>query len=359
MNRYLSFFLILLLAPSLCAAETQFKSVTGDLQLRFPRDHGAHRDFETEWWYVTGHLRDAQNETFGFELVFFRIGVDPNPKTDSAWSLDSLYLAHFALTDDTRKKFFNAEHRSRGSFGQAGASDTSLNVFLRGWRLALEDGVLRLRAEEAGNSLELSLTSAKPVTLHGENGVSKKGPGVGEASYYSSFPRLLGSGSLVIPGEPTRKVTASAWLDHEFTSSKLARGNQGWDWFALQLDSGEEVMVYQLRDAKGQPSDYSSGTWIEKDGTTFHLARKDFSVSVLDTWKSPKTGVVYPSRWRISVPSRELEVEVSPTVPDQELTTDKTTYVTYWEGRCRLTGMHGKTTISGDAYTELVGYSQE
>ena len=359
MSKSFLFFLLLLCCPATGIADPVFRKATGDIQLSFPRDHGAHRDFETEWWYVTGHLRGKQNDSYGFELVFFRIGVDPTPKTTSAWTLDSLYLAHFALTDDNKRQFFNYERRSRGSFGQAESSEAQLDVRLRNWSLVFEEGVLKLRADDSGNVLELTLTSQKPVVLHGENGLSKKGPEPGEASYYSSFTRLTGTGSLAIGGAGPQPVSASAWLDHEFTSSKLARGTQGWDWFALQLDSGEDVMVYQLRDENGRPSEFSSGTWVEKDGTSTQLKREDFIVKVLDRWKSPKTDVLYPSSWKISVPSRNFEVEVNPTVQEQELTTDKTTYVTYWEGRCRFKGTLREAPVQGDAYTELVGYSHE
>lgn len=341
-------------------AEPVFAEADGKYQLLYPRDHGAHPDYETEWWYVTGHLAADTARTFGFELVFFRVGVQPELESKSAWRTGSLYLSHFALTDDASNSFQHFESRSRGSFSQAGADLGRLHVWNRDSSLEMIDGIIRLRAsadDPAGSvQLTLELKPAKPLVLHGENGFSRKGPNPGEASYYSSFTRLTGAGTLATSSGQHRISKASAWLDQEFSSSKLSRGTQGWDWFAVQLQSGEELMVYYLRDAAGKPSAYSSGTWVRPDGSATHLAQNDFVIESNGTWLSPHSGKRYPSNWTIRVPKAGMVLEVVPTVADQELSTGSSTNVTYWEGRSKVTGSQSGKPVAGDAYVELVGY---
>lgn len=346
---------ILLCFISTASAEDEFLPVRGDRALVYPRDHGAHPEFGTEWWYVTGHLRTDTNKTFGFELVFFRVGLHRESQSRSAWKSNSLYLAHFALTDDSRGTFVNFDRKRRASFAQAGAEEESLHVWLDTWQLRQQGDDFILKANAEGNDLSLKLKTKKPLVLHGAAGYSEKGPEPGNASYYSSFTRLVGEGSIQTNGRAERITMASAWLDHEFTSSTLARGDQGWDWFALQFASGEDLMVYQLRDREGLPTKFSSGTFITKDGTTVHLKSSDFEISVLDHWKSPTTAISYPSKWNLKIPKLDLDVEIKPTVSEQELVTKESTGVTYWEGRCSFTEKKSATE-AGNAYVELVGY---
>lgn len=332
-----------------------FRSVEPGLELKFPRDHGAHREYSTEWWYFTGHLTADSGKTFGFELVFFRVGVNPFRESRSAWATSSVYLSHFAVTDDTNQRFYQFERRSRGSFGEAGASEEGLRCVNGPWVAEMEGETITLVAKENDLELRLSVRPKKPLVLHGDNGLSRKGSGPGEASYYTSFTRLEGDGTLRIGARSERITSASAWFDHEMTSSSLARGTQGWDWFALQLDDGSELMLYQLRGKNGEASPFSSGTYVSPSGESRHLSRGDFAVEVLERWKSADSSAVYPAKWRIAVPGLGVAAVVTPTVADQELETGSSTGVRYWEGRCRLSSEDRERQI-GSAYVELVGY---
>jgi predicted secreted hydrolase len=341
-------------------------------QFRFPRDHAAHPAFKTEWWYYTGHLEAEKGHSFGFELTFFRFGVRP-PGTGgkSAWTLRNLYAAHFAVTDETARRFVFAERLSRGALGMAGASSDRYRVWVDDWNTELylfnssnDRGVSaanrrpgrhrethRLRAAGSGYDLDLSLRSAKPPAIHGMDGVLQKASGLGRASHYYSLTRLLGEGTLTTPGG-RYLVRAATWMDHEFGSNQLDPGQVGWDWFSLQLDDGRELMLYQLRRQDGTIEPLSSGTLVERDGRTRHLRRADFRVRPLTHWRSPRTGGVYPARWRIAVPSAGVDFTVTPTVPDQELVTTASTGINYWEGSVRVSG-----TTSGRGYVELTGYA--
>jgi predicted secreted hydrolase len=350
------FFLLLgvlsLLTPLLIKADS-FETVVPGKTFTFPRDHGSHPEFETEWWYYTGHLSTVSGTTFGFQLTFFRVGVDPFRESESNWHVPSLHLAHFAISDDANKRFFHTERLRRGNFNTAGASRDSLKVWNGDWNTRMDGNTLYISAKTEEVELELNLNPQKPVIFQGEDGYSKKGKEKGEASYYYSYTRLEGEGHLKIGTDSHPISKASAWLDREFTSSKLAQATEGWDWFAIQLDSREDIMVYQLRDKEGNPNEFSSGSFITPSGEKTHLADKDFTIEVLSYWKSPQTNIRYPSEWKISLPSKNREYRIKPTFNSQELITEKSTGVTYWEGRSQV--FEG-TTLVGNAYVELVGY---
>jgi predicted secreted hydrolase len=323
--------------------------------LQFPRDHGAHEDYNTEWWYFTGHLK-SKDRTFGFELTFFRVGVNHQQISSSAWNVKNVYLAHFAVTDDKNKVFYHAEQKSRGNFNEAGASVDNLDVWNKTYSAKLNNEEIVLSAIDQDLSLRLNLKSKKSPTLHGDNGYSKKGSGAGDASYYSSLTRLVGAGELTIKDNMFQIDQASVWFDHEFSSSEMTRAKVGWDWFAVQLENDEELMVYQLRDEKNLKTEYSSGTYIKADGSTVHLSASDFVIERLASWKSEETGITYPSKWQLKIPKLSLDLKITPTVQSQELVTKQSTGVTYWEGRSRAEGQLNQHSILGDAYVELVGY---
>lgn len=392
-NKYLVFNFCLFFSYSLFSASIQFAKAETNLNtepepskpgfaevlkpptLSWPRSHGAHPLYATEWWYFTGHLTSsdkpehraapeiATEGSYGFELVFFRVGINPeaNSSSRSAWKMQSLYLAHAALTDDSSKSFSYAERRSRGAFAEAGASEEGLNVWLRDWSakgdVGEKNGSIELNFEVDAKKLRLLLTPEKAVVLHGEKGLSRKGPNAGEASYYTSFSRLKGEGDLFEQGV-SKKLFASAWFDHEVTSSELSRGTIGWDWFSLQLKDGRELMLYQLRTAEGGISPFSSGTLVEKDGSSEHLKASDFSIAVQSSWTSPKSGITYPALWRIRLPEKDIDFKISPTVPAQELFTPGSTGLSYWEGRARVE-QSDKQELLGSAYIELVGYDKK
>lgn len=347
-------FVLSFVGPSY-GSELNFKQVDGSVPLEFPKNHGAHPEYKTEWWYFVGHLRAATGETFGYELTFFRVGLHPSLETKSAWRSDSLYLTHFALTDDKNEKFYHAERSSRGNFGEAGAAVGKLDVWNGDWRATLTGDNMNIKASTPDFGFSLALTPTKPIALHGVNGFSKKGPELGEASYYSTFTRLAGTGTVNIKNKDYEIVRAQGWMDHEVTSQELPEGVAGWDWFAIQLFSFEEIMVYGLRQKDGSKSPFSKGSYVDPAGELTNLKPDDFLIEILDHWTSEKTNTTYPSKWHITIPSLEKEFIVTPTVAEQELITTRTTGVTYWEGRCLVTDPKSGQLL-GEAYTELTGY---
>ena len=196
----------------------------------------------------------------------------------------------------------------------------------------------------------------KPLVLEGVGGLSRKADGVGEASYYYSYPRLETSGKLTVAGKDYA-VSGLSWFDHEFSTSSLGKDQVGWDWFCIQLGNNEEIMLYAMRDKSGAMDPVSEGTWVKADGTTERLLPGSFSIEKKGTWKSPRSTAVYPAGWHVVVPSHQANLTVSPAMADQELHLTKMGALDYWEGACSVEGTLGKAPIKGTGYTELTGYS--
>lgn len=350
-------------APASPAAEAgRFRPLDPGATVSFPRDHGAHDDARVEWWYVTGHLAGADGRRTGFQLTFFRTGVADEAKgaRTSAFAPRDLHLAHFALTDVDGKTFHYSERAHRDGPGGASAKTTHLDVANESWRLTELGGKLFLSASTRTGGLEesltLLLTPLKPPVLHGENGLSRKAPEPDAVSRYVSFTRLSGQGWLT-RGSDAQAVTGTAWMDHEWGSGAIGKGTTGWDWFSIQLADGRDLMLYLLRGPDGASTLHSSGTLVDRNGHATPLAPADFTVEVTGRWTSPRSKGVYPARWILRVPKASLALEVVPLLADQELVTDRSTRVTYWEGACDVRPLPGSPGPAGHAYVELTGYA--
>jgi predicted secreted hydrolase len=333
------------------SAAPEYRQALPGRHFQFPRDHFDHPDFRTEWWYYTGNLRAHDGRRYGFELVFFRQGRDRGPDVNpSSWRVRDLYLAHLALTDIDGRRFRYYKRLNRSGPGIAGASFDQSRIWNGNWEAVWDQSndVQTLSAVADDIRFTLRLTPRKPPVIHGENGVSQKAAGPGNASYYVSFPRLAVDGTL--NGFP---VTGSAWMDHEWFTYQLEAGQQGWDWFSVQLDSGADLMLFQLRHTDGGMDAFSSGTYIASDGRATHLKQSDFQLQPLEYWTSPHTSARYPSKWRISVPSLKITLESTAAIPDQELVADDAATPTYWEGAVTYSG-----TGSGRGYLEMTGYTK-
>jgi predicted secreted hydrolase len=339
------------LALLLFFALTDYRLAVPGYHYQFPRDHFAHADFQTEWWYYTGNLRARDGHRYGFELVFFRQGKDDAPRDNAtAWRVDDLYLAHLALTDIDGKRFRYFKRLNRAGPGIAGASFDGGRIWNGNWesRWDKSSGRQTLSAVAEGLRFTLRLAPETPPVIHGENGVSQKSEGAGKASYYVSFPRLRVEGTL-----NGAEVGGTAWMDHEWFTQQLDANQQGWDWFSVQLDGGVSLMLFDLRRKDGGIDPFSSGTYIARDGRSTHLKRADFELRPLESWTSPKTGARYPVRWRVSVPSLKIQLECVAAIPNQELVSEDDAGPTYWEGAVTYSG-----SATGVGYLEMTGYGK-
>jgi len=352
----LGFILALLLSGGAMGAEGFLVPRPGRV-FDFPRDHGAHPEYQTEWWYYVGHLKGPSGESFGYQLTFFRAALrQPDPKARSAWALNTIYFAHLALTDPAQHAFIFRERADRGALGLSGAAARTMQVWIGDWRAELRGDEFSLKASDDGLGLDLRLTPAKPPALHGDRGYSRKSAKYGSASYYYSLSRLTTQGSITVAGRHL-PVTGVSWMDHEFFTGALAPDLVGWDWFGLQLSDGWEVMLYLLRQKDGSVDPASSGTLIDPQGGTRHLKLADFSVKATGSWTSPHTKATYPAGWEVVIPGAGYRLVLTPTLADQEVRSEMPARVTYWEGQVKIAGEKSGVPLHGQGYAELTGYA--
>ncbi|MSR14940.1 MAG: carotenoid 1,2-hydratase [Gammaproteobacteria bacterium] len=333
----------------------EFSRAISKRDFKFPIDHAPHPEFRHEWWYFTGNLETATKRPFGFQLTFFRLALTARPRLSlSGWRGNQLLLGHFAITDVQAQHFHADERQHRSALEIAGTSTAPPSVWIKNWKVAITDGEnhdWRLTAQTETHGLALDLISIKAPILQGDRGLSQKGNAVGNASYYYSQPRLNASGALTLAGVDY-PVTGTAWVDREWGSGALEVAQEGWDWFGLQFTNYSELMFYRLRRTDSTPDPHSSGIWIDPDGKGVALNHTEVSLSCLDTWTSPNTGVRYPQRWRIDIPKLHMRLAITPRVAAQEWRGR----VVYWEGAVEVSGTSNQAALTGVGYAEFTGY---
>ncbi len=332
------------------ASAGEFREISPDYTLKFPNDFYYKEGYRVQWWYFTGHLFDRDGREFGYELTFFVVGVQTRAYK-SKFGVDNIYISHFALTDIAGRKYYSSEKSDSGAYGFAVAAADDLKVWVDDNKMEGTTERIHITALDKDRTLELELTPAKQVVLNGQKGFSRKSedsPGI--ASWYFSYTGLNTEGSLKI-GEKTFSVHGKSWFDREISSGRMGKSEKGWDWFAIQLDDGREVMLYIMRKADGTADKFSSGTFVYRDGRYKHLSIDDFSIAVSRRYKSARTGALYPAQWEIKIPGEGLALKVTPLLEDQEFVATASTGNYYWEGACKV---EGKAT--GRAYVEMTGY---
>lgn len=325
-------------------------------QITLPRDHFPHYQFRTEWWYFTGNVRTELRRPFGYQLTFFRHGYRPpgiaQPVT-SRFVMNDLKFAHFAVTDVSAGKFHFDSRVSRGAFGEAGFADGNRLAWIDNWELNFKNN-FKLTASAKDYAIELELTPERAAVLQGDNGLSQKADGAGHASYYYSITRLKTSGTIKI-GAASYKVEGDSWFDREWATNQLTPEQSGWNWFAIQLSDGSDMMLYQMRLRNGAIDSHSNGRWIAADGASTELAADEFRLVPEKYWTSPTSEANYPVEWNLIIPKLSLDLRIAPALENQELRLA----VVYWEGSIRLQGQRAGKPVDGVGYMELTGYQGE
>lgn len=327
--------------------------------VRFPRDLGPHYDYQTEWWYYTGNLETADGRLFGYQLTFFRRALAPPGEgvaiaDASSWRTTQVYMAHFAISDISNRGFYPAEKFSRQALGLAGASSEPYAVWLDDWYAReSNNNSVQLFARTQNTVLDLTLTQTLPPILQGNAGLSVKGAQPGNASNYYSLVRQESRGTVSVNGD-TFMVSGLSWKDHEYMTSALAPEDVGWDWFGLQFYNGTALMLFQIRQADGSVTRFSSGTFVAGDGGVILLESSDFRIKTTDRWTSDQSGATYPIAWEIEIERIGLTLRGAALMANQELRLSRT----YWEGAVALEGRYQGMPISGRGYVEMTGYVQ-
>jgi predicted secreted hydrolase len=339
------------LAVAAPAGEARFAypEVKPGLEFRFPRDHGAHPDYRTEWWYFTGWLQTETGERLGFQITFFRSRPGTDPANPSAFAPRQILFAHAALSDPATGRLLHDQRAARGGLGIAEARSDDADVTLLDWRLRRDPGgQFRAAAASRQFALDLAFAPTQPVIANGRGGYSQKGPRPEQASYYYSLPHLEVRGT-VRRGGKRLAVTGTGWLDREWSSTLLAPGATGWDWAGINLDDGGALMAFRVRGAKGDTL-YAGGTLRRPDGGVILLGPDDVRFAPRRRWRSPATGAVYPVETDLIVrlPEGGRTYRLKPLFDAQELDGRSAGMPVYWEGAV--------TTAGGRGYLELTGY---
>ncbi|MEQ1884749.1 MAG: lipocalin-like domain-containing protein [Bryobacteraceae bacterium] len=351
-------------ALQLIAAAPVYRTAQPGYRYSFPADHFTHPEFQTEWWYYTGNLRASDGHRFGYELTFFRQGVNREQRPTSVWAVQDVWMAHLALSDLDGRTFLHTERLNRSGAGIAGADAQLARVWNGNWQAQWKLDAStpagfasqELQAIAERFSFRLSLKSNKPRVIHGKDGVSQKAEGTGRASHYISFTRLLTAGTLTLDGKRFT-VEGQSWMDHEFFTHQLDSNQTGWDWFSLQFSDGSELMLFDLRRKNGGIDPYSAGTYIDPQGRASRIDAKAFTATPGRTWTSPTSKGRYPIEWKIVVPSLGLDVSLSTPLTQQELTGKRRSAPAYWEGAIRIQGSKNGQSIEGLGYLEMTGYA--
>jgi predicted secreted hydrolase len=345
--------LLLLLAMSLCAAAPpQFAPVTPGRAPVFPFDFGAHPDFRTEWWYVTGWLTTKDGgKPLGFQVTFFRSRTEHDPANPSAFAPKQLVIGHAALSDPALGRLVHDERSAREGFGLAYAKVGDTDIQLDNWSMRRKpDGSYDVEVPANGLRLSLTLTPTQPPLVQGEHGYSRKGPRPEHASYYYSQPQLAVSGSVARRGAAQVAVGGKAWLDHEWSSQALQPEAAGWDWTGANLDDGSALMAFQIR-ARGGGKLWAHASVRDPSGKVRQYAPDQVSFTADAHWKSPRTDAVYPVATTITTGSTRWQLK--PLQQDQELDSRRSTGAVYWEGAVTVAR---DGVPAGHGYLELTGY---
>lgn len=331
----LKIILLFFVVSSICAANNKI--------IQFPYDHGKHSQSSFEWWNFFGHLIDENQNIFGFSLTFFRQPVPPQQSL-SPWVTDEIYVSHFSITDSANNQFYYQDKINRTSFDFAGSSNTGLQVWNRGWQVFMSDANIILRAETKDAALQLQLLPIKSPILFGKDGYLES-----DNLYYYALPKLQGSGQLRIGENQHQILKVSGVMDHAFVENNKIGFT--WDKFAIQLNNGDDILIYILA-AKNNVFIYPESFCIinRADGTTERLKLGDFQLTQSKIWYSENSGFSYPSGWELAIPALHYHLKLTPTVRAQEVVSS---HAIYWGGQDAVTGKRDGEPVTGYAYIEL------
>ncbi len=338
-------------AATSARANVTYPQVQPGTPLVFPADDGAHPAFRTEWWYVTGWLRDAQAHELGFQVTFFRIRPGIAETSTSRFAPKQLLFAHAALANPEWARLRYDQRAAREGFGLAAASTGATDVLIGDWSLVQQADRFAANVRARAFAIDLTLDASAPPLLQGERGVSRKGPDPADASYYYSRPQLAVEGSVAFD-EKTREVSGVAWLDHEWSSRLIPQGGVGWDWIGINFDDGSALMAFRIRDANGGAL-WAGGAYRDRQDVSRALGPGDVDFIAQRRWRSPRTAIEYPVSFRVR--AGDIDVTLEPLLDDQELDARAGVGTVYWEGATRAS-IRGR--VAGRGYLELTGYGE-
>ena len=323
-----------------------------NFDLKFPKDHNAHYDFKTEWWYITANLKNTNGDLFGIQWTLFRNKSDLNnlkstENIRNPWISNQLWMAHAVVTSE-KNHFFN-EKFSRGGTGQAGVKISPFLAWIDDWDFSSNDdwSVASIKASGNNFSYNLKFESDGPLIFHGNNGKSIKTKDGHYSAYYSQ-PFFKVKGKLNINNQQFL-VEGNAWADREWSNAILGSKQEGWDWISLHIDDETKLMIFRVRD--NENGDFYSGTYIYNKNKKINLNSKDIQMIPL-TYNTGlnnlnKKSWEVPTSWRIIIKNHKIDLTLKALNKNSYVDT----VVPYWEGPVSFTGSH-----KGLGYLEMTGY---
>jgi len=309
----------------------EFEKPIKDIGFSFPGAHGAHKNFQQEWWYLTANLTTENGQTLATQWTLFRRAVE-----DKHW-----YFAHAALAN--AKQHVSAFREGREALGTVNIKTAPFMANIDDWRWHSSASLLpaQLNYGEQAWQVKLHLSDEQHYFRQGENGFSQKHSRLDIASYYYSQPFIEVSGEVFWHGK-WQNVTGKAWLDREWGSQMLAPDQQGWDWFSLRLNQELALMVYRIR---SNEKEYLYGSLMSRNGEIRTLSAGE--ITLKKQTNSDFTDSIYPQTFSISIEEEQIDIIVNVVNKNQIMRFG----IEYFEGMVTFSGSH-----KGQGFLEMTGY---
>ncbi|MCG6234917.1 lipocalin-like domain-containing protein [Vibrio furnissii] len=321
-----------------------YEPVLPNHPVTLPDDFAFHPQFQHEWWHFFANVTDENGQHYGVQWNYFRIANDD--RNTIGWQSPQLYLSHTVIS--TRDHVWREQRIARGGIGQAGMNSQPFRLWIDNWNWrSLGNGPLPglLSVNTDSFALLLQMTASGPYVLPGDKGYQTKHDLLPVASYNIQAPFIQVRGKLQLSkNTPPVTVEGTAWVSKEWGSGLLAEGQQGWDWFVLELDDSTTLTVSRYRHSLQLP--YVFGTLSTKDGKVIALKESDIQIKPVHL-TSLANGKSVPLQWHISIPSQNINISTS--VLNQHLWLPFA--LPYWEGPIYAVGSH-----RAKGFMQLTGY---
>ncbi len=319
--------------------------------IKFPADESAH-DYIIEWWYFNGHLKDADDNKYSFMDCLFRVDVKKvKIPFLSKIPLKTSYFSHSLITDLNTKKFY---HRIAPFSMISDDSFSKPLLYINYLNPEVKNGYINCAIEKTDESkyhlknedVDLILTSTKEPILEGGKGYLDLHS---KTTYYYSLTNLKTEGRIKIRNKWI-DVTGKSWMDHQWADAEYSQDK--WDWFSVQLDNNTEMVCGLYDDGKVKTcfADISYA-----DNRQEHYQEVEIT-PLNEGWTSPKSKAVYPLAWKIKIPEKNIELNLTAKIDNQEMLFGS---INYWEGPLRVEGNFGEEKVEGVGFMELVGYPSQ
>ena len=314
--------------------------------MRFPKDGLPHKSV-IEWWYFNGHLYDKKGNKYAFMSCLFKT----DPKKTSIPLVEKIptrevYFSHSLLSDINKKKVVAHTNPisilSKDSLTKKRLFINYLNPSVTGYVNNEISEIELFKYRVKNEDFDLILKSRKRPLMHNGKGffiVKRK------KVHYYSLTDMDVEGIVRLNGKSI-EVKGKAWMDHEWASFP---GEKKWNWFSIQLDDGMELMI---QDYNNQENVYV-GIMHKNQKTEF---ADDLVLMPMKEWKSRLTGARYPIEWKILVPSKNIELNVTALLKNQEVIFGS---LNYWEGPTSISGKINEKKVRGNGFMELAGRKVE